>query len=82
MRRRKYTYELILSIINEHIGTGTGSKAPGAKYGINDARVAEWLKEYHVRGRESFLRDGMSGTHVCFLSAIGIFTCLIDRYLR
>ena len=59
MRRRKYTYELILSIINEHIGTGTGSKAPGAKYGINDARVAEWLKEYHVRGRESFLRDGM-----------------------
>ena len=26
MRRRKYTYEFILSIINEHIETGAGSK--------------------------------------------------------
>ena len=55
MRKRKYTYEIILSIINEHIETGTGSKVLGSKYGINDARVAEWLKEYHVRGSESFL---------------------------
>ena len=55
MRRRKYTYEFILSIINEHIETGAGSKVLGSKYGINDARIAEWLKEYHVRGSESFL---------------------------
>ena len=46
MRRRKYTYEFILSIINEHIETGAGSKVLGSKYGINDARIAEWLKEY------------------------------------
>ena len=39
MRRRKYTYEFILSIINEHNETGAGSKVLGAKYGINDARV-------------------------------------------
>ena len=58
MRRRKYTYEFILSIIKEHNETGAGSKVLGSKYGINDARVAEWLKEYHVRGRESLLRDG------------------------
>ena len=63
MRRRKYTYEFILSIINEHNETGAGSKVLGAKYGINDARVAEWLKEYHVRGSESFFRDGKNKSY-------------------
>ena len=63
MRKRKYTYEIILSIINEHIETGTGSKVLGSKYGINDARVAEWLKEYHARGSESFLRDGKNKSY-------------------
>ena len=63
MRRRKYTYEFILSIINEHIETGAGSKVLGSKYGINDARIAEWLKEYHVRGSESFLRDGKNKSY-------------------
>ena len=63
MRRRKYTYEFILSIINEHIKTGAGSKVLGSKYGINDARVAEWLKEYHVRGSESFFRNGKNKSY-------------------
>ena len=63
MRRRKYTYEFILSIIKEHIETGNGSKVLSAKYGINDASVAEWLKEYHFRGSESFLRDGKNKSY-------------------
>ena len=63
MRRRKYTYEFILSIINEHNETGAGSKVLGSKYGNNDARVAEWLKEYHVRGSESFFRDGKNKSY-------------------
>ena len=58
MRERKYTAKFIISIINEHLETGKGSKVLSAKYGINDARVAEWLKEYHARGVDSFFRDG------------------------
>ena len=63
MRERKYTAEFIISIINEHLETGKGSKVLSAKYGINDARVAEWLKEYHTRGADSFFRDGKNKSY-------------------
>ena len=63
MRERKYTAKFIISIINEHLETGKGSKVLSAKYGINDARVAEWLKEYHARGVDSFFRDGKNKSY-------------------
>ena len=58
MRKRKYTAEFIMSIIREHIETGRGSRALGAKYGINDARIAEWFRQYKEKGESSFVRNG------------------------
>ena len=63
MGKRKYTPEFIMSIINEHVETGRGSRVLGAKYGINDARIAEWLRQYKERGPSSFFRDGKNKTY-------------------
>ena len=57
MRKRKYSAELIISIVKERIEKETSWKRLGAKYNIQRRRIEGWVIQYKENGISAFIPE-------------------------
>ena len=57
MRKRKYSAELIISIVKERIEKETSWKRLGAKYNIQRRRIEGWVIQYKENGIPAFIPE-------------------------
>ena len=57
MRRKKYTTELIVKIVNENLKDGVSSVSLAAAYGIHHGIIEEWIIQYRANGISAFLQE-------------------------
>ena len=58
MRKRKYTAEIIMKIVDENLNEGTGTWKLEEKYGIDRSTIRTWIVQYMTNGISAFVRDG------------------------
>lgn len=58
MRKRKYTTEIIMKIVNENLNEGTSTWKLEEKYRINRSAIRLWIIQYKTNGISAFFRDG------------------------
>ena len=57
MRRRKYSVELIISIVKERIEKGISRKALADRYNIPHRTIEEWVTQYKENGVSAFIQE-------------------------
>ena len=57
MRRRKYSEELIISIVKERIEKEVSSKHLAARYSIDYGTINEWVIQYKKNGVSAFIQE-------------------------
>jgi len=57
MRKKKYSAELIISIVKERIENETSWERLAAKYSIHHRRIQEWVIQYEENGVSAFLQE-------------------------
>ena len=63
MRKRKYTAEIIMKIVNENLNEGISTWKLGEKYGIDRSKISSWIVQYRTNGISAFVRDGKNKTY-------------------
>ncbi len=57
MRKKKYSAELIISIVKERIENGTSWEHLAAKYSIHQRTIQAWVIQYEVNGESAFIQE-------------------------
>ena len=57
MRRKKYSVELIISIVKERIEKGVSSERLAARYNIDFGTINEWVIQYKKNGVSAFIQE-------------------------
>ena len=57
MRKRKYSAELIISIVKERIEKETSWECLSAKYNIHHRRIEGWVIQYKENGISAFIQE-------------------------
>lgn len=57
MRRRKYSVELIISIVKERIENGTSLEVLSGRNNIQHGRIEEWVIQYKENGISAFIQE-------------------------
>ena len=64
MRKRKYTAEIIMKIVNGNLNEGISTWKLGEKYGIDRSKIRSWIVQYRTNGISAFVRDGKNKTYI------------------
>ena len=57
MRKKKYSAELIISIVKERIENGTSWEHLAAKCSIHQRTIQAWVIQYEVNGESAFIQE-------------------------